>query len=152
MQLTIKKCKQCKRLTCSKQNRCVICRQREKDYQARRWKERVIVHSRIADRRKNRTYKQEDFITPERIGFLQKLLNNQCIYCKIEMQNTNRRKPNGITVERIDRRFAHVKNNCFLCCYRCNCVGGRGVPGHIIQQCFSELRKYFNRKQIELSC
>ena len=158
MQLTIKKCNQCKKSICSKRSRCISCiekrsiwrannRQKEKDYQAKNWTKRAIVHSRIADRNKNRTYKQEDYITPSRLEFLQKLLKNKCVYCSTEMQSTHRRKPNGITIERINQKFPHVKNNVLLCCFRCNCVGGRGNPGYIIQQCFAELRnKHFNKQ------
>ena len=158
MQLIMKPCKKCKKTICSKRSRCLLCIkkastlrlkniQREKDYQSTNWAKRAIVHSRIADRNKNRTYNKKDYITHTRLEFLQKLIGNKCVYCQTEMQCINRRKPDGITIERINRRFPHVKNNVTLCCFHCNCVGGKGVPGHIIQQCFSELRnKHFNKQ------
>ena len=157
-QLTIQKCAYCKKVICCKQKTCANCRirardnrlkhiQRERTYQSQRWAHRAVVHSKIADKNKNRTYKPRDYITHQRLRFLRTLLKNKCVYCQTEMQTENRRLPNGLSVERINRKLPHVKSNVFLCCFRCNCVGGRGMPGPIIQQCFYELKnKHFMRQ------
>ena len=151
MQLTIELCSKCKKTKCCKQKQCVTCRgrskqsrlkhiQTERDYQSKRWAYRACVHSRIADKNANRTYKSNTFITPPRLEFLRTLQQNECIYCHTTMQIKHRRKPDGLTVERIDGNKPHIKNNVALCCFRCNCKSGRGRPGIIIQQVFSELR------------
>ena len=151
MQLTIEPCTKCGNAKCCKQKQCATCRgrakqsrlkhiQTERNYQARRWAYRACVHSRIADHNANRTYTVNTFITPPRLEFLRILQQNKCIYCHTHMQIQHRRKPNGLTVERVDGKKPHTKNNVALCCFRCNCKSGRGRPGIIIQQVFSELR------------
>ena len=151
MQLTIEPCSKCRKAKCCKQKQCIKCRERakqsrlkniqtERDYQAKRWAHRATVHSRIADKKSNRLYQSNTFITPKRLEFLRDIQHNKCIYCYTPMQIENRRKPNGLTVERVDGKKPHTKNNVALCCFRCNCKSGRGRPGIIIQQVFSELR------------
>ena len=141
MQQKIESCTKCKRLICCKRKWCPQCRTKLAKYQSKRWAHRACVHSRLADHNADRQYDNEDYITPERLQFLKKLLNDKCVYCKIKMQTDNRRKPNGLTIERVNNKLAHTKHNIILCCHHCNCVGGRGNPGFILQNCFSELRE-----------
>ena len=138
-QLQIKSCTKCNRLVCTKRRWCPTCRRVNAEYQSRRWAHRACVHSRIADENAKRTYKQEDFITPERLIFLKKLQEDKCVYCETQMQTANRRLSDGLTIERINNKLAHTKHNTVLCCNRCNCVGGRGDAGFILQHCFPEL-------------
>lgn len=141
MQLSIKSCTRCKRIHCNPdRKRCLHCRDYIAQYQAIRWANRAIVHSRNADANAKRPFENHTYITPERLQFLRKLQQNKCVYCRTVMQTDNRRYPNGLTVERVNNKVAHLKDNVLLCCFRCNCVGGRGNPGHIIQNCFNELK------------
>lgn len=139
MQLTIRSCTKCKRLITSTRRWCPTCRTKCAKYQSGRWANRACVHSKIADQKANRRYNNDDFITPSRLVFLRSLQRDECVYCKTKMQTGHRRKPNGLTIERINNKLPHIKHNIVLCCFHCNCVGGRGNPGHILQNCFSEL-------------
>ena len=147
MQTKIKSCKKCDRLICTKKRWCPPCRGKLASYQAKRWAHRACVHSKLSDQNANRPFNPEDFITPTRLVFLKQLQGGRCVYCHTDMQTDHRRKPNGLTIERVNNKLAHTKHNIVLCCFRCNCVGGRGCPGHILQSCFTELlQKTQNRR------
>ena len=142
MQLAIKSCTRCKRMYCNaKRKRCRTCWEYVAKYQARRWANRVIVHSRVSDKNAKRPFEDHEYITPERLHFLRRLQESKCVYCRTVMQTDNRKRPNGLTIERVNNDVAHLKDNVLLCCYRCNCVGGNGNPGPIIQNCFNELKQ-----------
>ena len=140
MQLTIKPCTKCKKCISTRKRWCPKCRGKVAKYQAKRWANRACVHSKLADNNANRPFQDELFITPERLRFLRTLQQNKCVYCRTVMQTENRRCPNGLTIERVNNKVAHLKDNVLLCCFRCNCRGGRGNPGAIIQNCFRELK------------
>ena len=141
MQLAIKSCTRCKRRYCNpKRMHCLSCRETIAHYQAIRWAHRAIVHSRISDVNAKRAFEPHEYITPERLHFLRRLQESKCVYCRTVMQTENRRRPNGLTIERVNNGVAHLKTNVVLCCSHCNCVGGRGNPGPIIQNCFGELK------------
>lgn len=54
--------------------------------------------------------------------FLEKLINDnpKCIYCDCELQYVFR-KNNLATIERKDNTIGHIKSNCVIACYSCNC-------------------------------
>ena len=150
MQTAIHKCTCCKKLTISKQKECFQCRKKraayrlnnietERTYQARRWAERMCVHSRLSDKRANRPYKQQEYITPSRLHFLRKHQYNKCVYCKCEMITRNRKLKNGLTIERLHNETPHIIQNCVLACARCNTITAHTrIP--IIQHCFRDVR------------
>ena len=124
-------CLKCKGEKSCHQQLCVLCRKqiaqirltriyKEKDYQSKRWAHRVCVHSRLTDKKKNRTYAKSDYITPDRLKQMREIQDNKCIYCETELQTYNRKRPNGLTIERLDNNFAHVISNCVICCFHCN--------------------------------
>ena len=124
-------CLKCKGEKECPQQLCITCRKaiatsrrkrvyREKDYQSRRWSYRACVHSRLTDKKKNRTYARGDYITPDRLKQVREIQDNKCIYCETELQTYNRKRPNGLTIERLDNNFAHVISNCVICCFHCN--------------------------------
>ena len=93
---------------------------KEKEYHSKRWANRMIMHSKQADKRSKRTYAEEEYIDPDFLIERRKKRNNQCIYCDIPLQSFNRRRFNGVTVQRLDNKLAHIKENCVIACNQCN--------------------------------
>jgi hypothetical protein len=62
-------------------------------------------------------------------------LQGLCPYCKCEMHagvGVNRTVDrNAVTVQRINNRLAHTKENCTLCCITCNC-DFRNIPHELL--------------------
>ena len=93
-------CNRCHQEKLCWQVSCVACREKrkvsrkhiqtERDYQAKRWAERCVVHSKLSDRKANRVFQEIDYIRPSRLRFLRKIQHNKCIYCGIEFQTQNR--------------------------------------------------------------
>ena len=48
------------------------------------------------------------------------LQQNRCYHCGVFMNWMNRQARNGLTCERLDTALPHHKDNCVLCCFRCN--------------------------------
>ena len=92
----------------------------EKEYQSHRWAHRVCVHSKLTDKKKNRSFNQNNYITPNRLKQIREIQDNKCIYCNTELQTYNRKRPNGLTIERLDNNLAHITSNCVICCFHCN--------------------------------
>jgi hypothetical protein len=76
-----------------------------------------------SDKRSNRLYEKEHYITKEWIHETLEIQQNLCIYCSCLMlfgEGVCRTDPNGLTIERKDNQLAHIKENCVLACARCN--------------------------------
>ena len=86
-----------------------------------------INNSKDSDKKYKRLYKEKEYLTGEDILALRKKQNNLCFYCKRVLQTKNMKKPDGLTVERIDNSKAHVKGNCVIACHRCN-MKDMGAP------------------------
>jgi hypothetical protein len=80
----------------------------------------MVMHSKQSDKKYKLTYAEEDYIDPDFLIEHRKKRNNQCIYCDIRLQSFNRRRFNGVTVQRLNNRLAHIKDNCVIACYQCN--------------------------------
>ena len=93
---------------------------KEKMYHETRWADRMIVHSKISDKKMKRAFEEDEYITHEFLVSLRENANNECIYCDIRLQSFNRKRFNGVTVQRLDNSKAHIKSNCVLACYKCN--------------------------------
>ena len=138
MQQSLEKCRLCPRLISCSHKACKPCRekrrlyrlkhiQEEQIYQSKRWAHRAVVHSKCADTLSHRSFEQDKYITPEHLHTIRRTQHNSCFYCTTEMQIKNRRKPNGLTVERLDNTLPHEKLNTVLACFRCNCRSGSRV-------------------------
>ena len=77
--------------------------------------------ARRTDVERHRLFQVDEFIDREFLKRMRKDQNNLCHYCKIIMQSEHRREHDGLTVQRLDNNIAHVKTNCVLACYKCNC-------------------------------
>jgi len=78
----------------------------------------MIKHSKHNDKKYNR-YDIVNFIDK---SFLKKLINDsedKCYYCKCKLQYIIYQQ-NLATIERIDNKFGHNKNNVVIACLRCN--------------------------------
>lgn len=92
----------------------------ERKYRQKVWYKRCVWKSTRKDRIKNRT-SDDPMVKPIRLQTLRVLQRNKCFYCEEEMQVINRKKSNGLTIERLDNRLPHTTKNVVLCCSRCNC-------------------------------
>ena len=87
----------------------------------------MISASKSNDKKHNRTYDEDDFITEDFLNELWINQNGKCFYecCNIELSlefNKDCRNPNQISVQRVNNNIAHIKENVVLSCYFCNCV------------------------------
>ena len=87
----------------------------------------MLCNSRTADKKLNRTYTEEDYITRDFLLSLYDEQQGKCFYksCNCEMTldfNKSCKTPTQISVQRLDNKIAHIKSNCVLSCLFCNCV------------------------------
>ena len=142
-------CSRCKQPKLCKQNQCKVCRYKksisrrkhidtERTYQSKRWAHRMVVHSRLSDIKANRQFTPSEFINVSRLHFIRKMQDNKCRYCRVDMQVKNRKKRNGLTIERFHNHIPHIITNCCLACAKCNVrTAHTRIP--VIQHCFIEL-------------
>jgi hypothetical protein len=75
------------------------------------------------DEKAKREFKVDEYIDEEFIFSQQKKTNNKCSYCLKDLElfidNDNTVKTN-LTIDRVDNKLAHLKNNCKICCLICN--------------------------------
>lgn len=77
----------------------------------------MITGSRHSDKKKNR-YDPVKFID---YCFIEGLIEDykNCYWCKVELQYTEYNKTLA-SIERLDNKMGHNKDNCVLCCLECN--------------------------------
>jgi len=85
----------------------------------------MIQGSKQSDKKSNRTYNEEDFITEYFLNELWVKQNEKCFYenceCKLTLDfNKDFRNPTQISVQRINNDIAHIQSNCVLSCLKCN--------------------------------
>lgn len=81
----------------------------------RKW----INHCRTNDKKYQR-YDADRFIDKCFLKGLVEDSENKCYYCKKELQYDERKK-NLASIERIDDNLGHIKSNCVIACFSCNC-------------------------------
>lgn len=86
------------------------------------------------------------------------LQNNKCYYTDIDMvwstgliDTIKRMNPSAVTVERLDSNRPYVKDNCVLACWWANCSKGAGTIEELINFSFDVIKKYTNKKQIDMN-
>ena len=94
--------------------------EQEKAYRQRVWNHRCCWKSRKTDEKKNFTI-SDRYITPVHLKTLLILQLGKCFYCQTKMQTQNRKKSDGLTIERLSNDKPHTKTNVILCCSSCNC-------------------------------
>jgi len=87
----------------------------------------MIQNSNKSDKKYNRTYDKVDYIDYDFLLGLWESQHGLCVYesCKCEMVLTFRldtKNPQQITIQRLDNEIAHIKSNCVLSCFFCNCM------------------------------
>ena len=81
---------------------------------------KMIYGSRKSDKNIEKDDDYEDnFIDYAYIEKLIKICNNKCIYCNVDFNYKNM-NGNMITIERLNNKLPHTKNNTTLCCLTCN--------------------------------
>ena len=78
----------------------------------------MIRHSRSRDKKHN-VYDANNFID---MCFLNGLFEDykKCYHCNINFTYKNKCK-SFVTIERLNNSIGHIKSNCVLACYECNC-------------------------------
>ena len=129
-------CVRCGKASDSARRKCQICRKKESDWRKKTrerrrdsertykqgiYDKRIVMHSKLSDAKMERPVVEQTYITPERIRALRRLQKNKCLYCGNALQVLNRRRPDGLTVERIKNDLPHNSDNVILACHRCNC-------------------------------
>tara|TARA_R110000868_G_scaffold87702_1_gene245022 strand:- start:46 stop:645 length:600 start_codon:yes stop_codon:yes gene_type:complete len=87
----------------------------------------IIRGSKESDKKNNRTYNEEDYITRVFLMSLYETQQGKCFYenCNCEMTldfNKSCRTPTQISIQRLDNEIAHIKSNCVFSCFFCNVV------------------------------
>jgi len=87
----------------------------------------MVSNSKYCDKKYNRTYDADNFITEDFLNELWVKQNKKCYYqdCECELIlcfNKDTRENNMITIQRLDNQIAHIKSNCVLSCYKCNVI------------------------------
>ena len=158
-----KKCVRCNGDLDSARRKCQACRSdesvwrkntrqnradTERKYQQKHWDRRCVMHSKCSDRKYNRELQEgEDYITPKRLRLLRKLQMNKCYYCETVLQVLDRRKADGLSIERLNNNYPHSSSNCILACHSCNCKRKNSTNGKTALQTFYEI---FNNYQDEV--
>lgn len=78
------------------------------------------------DRKTQREFNNDDYVNVDWIHE-QYQKNKYCLFCKKHYElylDENSSVVSNITVDRINNKLAHVKNNCQLCCHHCNITKG----------------------------
>lgn len=117
-----RKCKVClgKDNKYRKESRTKKVIENERKYRQKVWYKRCVWKSTRKDRLKNRT-SEKPVVKPIRLKTLRVLQMNKCFYCESVMQVENRKKSDGLTIERLDNSLPHTTSNVVLCCSKCNC-------------------------------
>ena len=128
-------CVRCGKALDSARRKCQVCRKKESDWRKKTrerrrdsertykqgiYDKRIVMHSKLSDAKMERPVVEQTYITPERIRALRRLQKNKCLYCGNALQVLNRRRPDGLTVERIKNALPHNSDNVILACHRCN--------------------------------
>ena len=140
---TRRKCPSCREQESQwrKNTRVVLKRDAvEQKYRMKTWAKRCLTHSKRSDTKYSRVWDENTYMTERQLKTLRILQENRCVYCSQTMQVVNRRRPNGLTVERIVAgKRAHDGANILLACHQCNC---RRVGNSVVRE--SPLRVYYN--------
>ena len=158
------KCSQCgvgeipKRLRKSKlMNWCLACRKRRALKQTQRFKRkygayktneaerRMIANGQHKDRTKGNVSDGPTYIDVPYLQGLQRKQDTKCYWCGIDMDKSNRKKRNGMTVDRLDNG-PHLKNHCVLACFSCNAKSYRDGWNPFPQYISKVLRLPVNEK------
>ena len=101
--------------------------------QLRKTAQRMVRGARMKDKKYDREYDIDSYITVDRIEWLMKVQDGCCyFYCGSDMlygEDINRiSDKDAVTLERIDSSQAHVTDNCILACASCNGAKGHNMP------------------------
>ena len=82
-----------------------------------------VNNYKLQDKKAGRTFNNDDYVTVDWIRETKIEQKNECAICKfaLELCLNNGSVTSNVTVDRIDNRFGHIKNNCKLTCLFCNC-------------------------------
>jgi hypothetical protein len=85
------------------------------------WARRMVSHSRASDKLYNRVASPTDaYIDPGYLHRLRAQQHNRCAWCTDDMQEFNRKRADGLTIQRLDNNKPHIMANCLLACHACN--------------------------------
>ena len=117
----------------------------EQRYHMKTWAKRCLTHSRRSDTAAGREWYEQNYVTETQLKNLRTIQRNTCYYCDQPMQVFNRRRPDGLTVERIvGLKTPHLSDNIVLSCHRCNCkkMGNKTAHKPPLQRCYALWKAY----------
>ena len=86
-----------------------------------RWYKRIVRDSKYNDSKRKRPTDGDTYITTKDLIVLQNKQQNKCFWCGIFMNWLERRSnKDGLTLERLNNRVPHLRENCVLACKSCN--------------------------------
>ena len=80
------------------------------------WMGRTIRASKQYDSKKNLFFE----LTREDIKNMTESQGMKCVYCTKHMQTVRRTDHDGCTIDRVDGKLGHTRENCVLSCRKCN--------------------------------
>ena len=99
------------------------------NYFAVNWWLCMISQSKRSDIKKG-LYDPDEHVDKELLQYQFEEQEGKCFYCDVAMITHSaglghgKREPDRMTIERMDNRVGHIKENCILACYKCNCQRG----------------------------
>ena len=110
----------CKRPAVEGRLRCAKCMACARKTRVIHWRITMVNQSKFADRKKDFTWRPEEYITADWLKFLYET-QPDCYWCGASYLCTkNRRHNRGRTIERLDNSLPHLKRNCVFACAWCN--------------------------------
>ena len=84
----------------------------------------MINTSKRDDIKKGR-YDPDEHIDRDLLQYQFEEQEGKCFYCEVAMvthsSENGKIDPDRMSIERMDNRVGHIKENCILACYKCNC-------------------------------
>ena len=110
----------------------------EKERELRKAAHEMVKGAKYADKKANRLWEPNSYITVDRIVSIMKAQDGCCyFYCGIDMVYGSgvNRQTNGdaVTLERVDSNKAHVADNCILACHSCNRAKSNSIPFDVMR-------------------
>jgi hypothetical protein len=84
-----------------------------------------MVNTSKRDDIKRGLFDADEHVDKELLQYQFEEQEGKCFYCDVAMithsAGNGKRDPDRMSIERMDNRVGHIKENCILACLKCNC-------------------------------
>ena len=84
-----------------------------------------MINTSKRDDIKKGLYDPDEHVDKELLQYQFEEQDGKCFYCNVAMithsSGNGKIDPDRMSIERMDNRVGHIKENCILACYKCNC-------------------------------